>query len=140
MAHVVLVDLLANFLRACRFRNMHFEDHDWDTTAPSATKNRRVLDIVCRSPDGLTTYAIDVRVAWNLHADGFVSYEETGSLSADGEISLRKPGFVESGVPTEPPARGAYDAGHAIRAVQCRDLRGMGTDCSALPQGGAGSR
>ena len=24
------------------------------------------------------------------------------------------------------PARGAHDAGHAIRAVQCRDLRGLG--------------
>ena len=107
---------------------------------PDTTHDQCVPDIMCHSPDGLTTYAIDVRIAWNLHADGFVGYEETGSLSADGEISLRKPGFVESGVPTEPPARGAYDAGHAIRAVQCRYLRGMGTDCSALPQGGAGSR
>jgi hypothetical protein len=48
-----------------------------------------VLDIVCHSPDGLATYIIDVRTAWNLHADGFVSYEETGSLAADGERAKR---------------------------------------------------
>jgi hypothetical protein len=36
-------------------------------------------------PRRLTTYFIDVRIAWNLHADGFVGYEETGSLAVDGE-------------------------------------------------------
>jgi hypothetical protein len=44
---------------------------------------------VCHSPDGLTAYIVDVRIAWNLHADGFVGYEETRSLAADGEREKR---------------------------------------------------
>ena len=56
----------------------------------------------------------------NIRADGFVGYEETESLAADGE--REKTRFGESGAPTEPPARDAHDAGHAIRAVQYRDF------------------
>ena len=63
-----------------------------------------------------------------------------GNWELGGGWGKRKTGFVESGAPTEPPAFGAHDAGHAIRAVQCRDLGGLGTGGSALPQGGAGLR
>jgi hypothetical protein len=48
-----------------------------------------------------------------------------GNWELGGGWGQRKMGFVESGAPTEPPARGAHDAGHAI-AVQCRDLRSWG--------------
>ena len=47
-------------------------------------------DIVCRSPNGLTTYIIDVHTAWNLHMDSFVNYEETRSLVVDGEREKRE--------------------------------------------------
>jgi hypothetical protein len=49
-----------------------------------------VPDIVCRSPNGLTTYIIDVHTAWNLHMDSFVNYEETRSLVVDGEREKRE--------------------------------------------------
>ena len=52
---------------------------------PDTTHDQCVPDIMCHSPDGLTTYIIDVCVTWKLRRN----YEETRSSVADGEKEKR---------------------------------------------------
>jgi hypothetical protein len=66
---------------------------------PDTTHDQCVPDIMCHSPDGLTTYIIDVCITWKLRRN----YEETRSSVADG--GKEKARFVASGAPTEPLAR-----------------------------------
>ena len=91
---------LMEYLRECQFQNVRLEVTEWDsgdldvdplarraratptnglprrrTTTPDRTK--RVPDVLATSPDGLTEYVIDCRIAWNLTTSG-VDYESAG--------------------------------------------------------------
>ena len=50
---------------------------------------RRVPDILCTSPDGLTDYVIDCRISWQVTSitgnNGFASYTRTGCKAEAGE-------------------------------------------------------
>ena len=87
--HNELARGLAEYLRECRFANVRLEVTEWDpgdteadptarraratpsngfnarrSTRPNPTK--RVPDVLCTSPDGLTDYVIDCRISWNI--------------------------------------------------------------------------
>ena len=54
---------------------------------------RRVPDILCTSPDGLTDYVIDCRISWQVTSltgnNGFASYTQTGCKAEAGEKEKR---------------------------------------------------
>ena len=100
---------LMEYLRECQFQNVRLEVTEWDsgdldvdplarraratptnglprrrTTTPDRTK--RVPDVLATSPDGLTEYVIDCRIAWNLTTSG-VDYESAGDLAEAGALA-----------------------------------------------------
>ena len=110
--HNELARGLAEYLQECRFTNVRLEVTEWDpgdtdadptarraratpsngfdarrSTRPDPTK--RVPDILCTSPDGLTDYVIDCRISWNITTSG-VLYNDTGDLSIAGEAEKRR--------------------------------------------------
>ena len=85
-AHDMFVAALALLLKQCLFRSVrtdksHTSLRHWDNSTrpeldangaptgnriPTPEGDRRVPDIIAISPNGCTTYIIDVRIAWNL--------------------------------------------------------------------------
>ena len=85
-AHDMFVAALALLLKQCLFRSVrtdksHTSLRHWDNSTrpeldtngaptgnriPTPEGDRRVPDIIAVSPNGCTTYIIDVRIAWNL--------------------------------------------------------------------------
>jgi len=88
-----VVEVLANLLRTCGFRNIHWRQDDyvlrtWDR--PGAGRARKIPDIIATAPQGANiTYVIDVRIAWNLTTGGGVNYERAGQLAAAAEAHKR---------------------------------------------------
>ena len=90
LAHNALVNLLVVYLRSCGMQHVRSEIKYWDPCrVGKGNGTRRVPDILCTSPDGLTDYVIDCRISWQVTSitgnNGFASYTRTGCKAEAGE-------------------------------------------------------